>query len=81
MSETKTKTLKQWQKLYPDAIRVKAKANTFLSDEYLRKMVDKDGKAKILQDTSYGSWSSGKGNTVYVNVIISKQAYTEKSDV
>lgn len=78
---TKIKTLKQWQKLYPDAIRVKAKSNTFLSDEYLKKIVDKDGKAKILQDISHGTWTSGKGNTIYVNVIISKQAYTEKSDV
>lgn len=74
------KTLKGWQKLYPDAIKIEAKGSIFLSDEYLKKIVDKDGKAKVLQNTSTGMWSSKKGNQVTNRAIVSKMAYEEKQD-
>ncbi len=76
--EKKTKTLKQWQKIYPDAIRIKADAGTFLSNEYLKKIVDGEGHAKVLQDTSWATWSSTKGTKVRVNAIVSKMAYEQE---
>jgi len=71
----KPTTLAGWQKLYPDAIRITAKANTFLSTKDLLALAYGTGeKGMVLSDRSHGTWSSKKGTIVNINVIVSKSA-------
>jgi len=72
-------TLAGWQKVYPDAIQIKATSTKFLSNKQLREFADIEGKAVVLQDTSTGTWSSKSGQKVNIRAIVSKMAYKDEN--
>lgn len=71
----KPTTFKGWQKLYPDSIKIEVSSNRFLSNIELVSLTfcPKSG-AKVLQNTSTGSWTSNKGTKVINRAIVSKLA-------
>lgn len=76
----KPTTLKGWQKLYPDAIKITASGNKLLSDnEIIYHVYGPNVKAKVLQDTSSAVWSTKGGIKASIRAIVSKQAYEEVS--
>jgi len=78
MKKKKPTTLKGWQKLYPDAIKIQCDYSSFLNDRSLIGLVfGKDAKAKVLQNTSTGTWSSKNGSRVVNRAIVSKLAAQE----
>jgi len=75
MQKKKPTTLKGWQKLYPDAIKIEATSNLFLNNkDFILLAFGKDAKAKVLQNTSTGTWSSKNGSKVTNRAIVSKLA-------
>jgi hypothetical protein len=57
--ETKKKSLKQWQKEYPDAVQIKGKAIGWLNDKQLLFMAFGDNpNARILENSSVYKWDS-----------------------
>ena len=67
----KKKTLKQWQKENPNAFRIEAKAAKLLSTtELIHLAFGKYGKGKVLQDSSYATWTQKSGIRATINAIV-----------
>ncbi len=72
-------TLTAWQKIYPDAMRVTGTSKILLSSKDILKLARcEEGKGKVLQNSSCGSWTS-KGMKVVINAIVSPNAI--KADI
>lgn len=72
-------TFAGWQKIYPDAMQIKATGSKFLTDKQLKEFADIEGKAVVLQDSSTGTWSSKSGSKVNIRAIVSKMAYKDEN--
>ena len=66
----KPTTLKGWQKLYPSAMRITAKASGLLSRKELITMAFGEGNGKVLSDSSSATWSSKGGTKANINAIV-----------
>ncbi len=66
----KPKTLKGWQKIFPSAIKVTAKANTLFTKKQIIELIYPDGSGKVLHDCSSATWSSKGGTKANINAIV-----------
>lgn len=70
--EKKPKTLKGWQKLYPDAMRIKGTSKYLLSNKQIIELAYGAGAyGKVLLNNSWGTMSL-RGNKFNINAIVSQ---------